>query len=289
VSLEHRIAVGLDGTPASWSALEWAAEHAHRTGRSLELVHVGHLPVLPDLTYDSELGAKILDEALTAVEAGRPQVNAKTNWLPGDPADRLVELSRSFDLVVLGRGRHSVAGRILGGIAESVLRRAHGPVAIVPPHSHATANTVVVGASDTPGGRAAVRFAFEEASQRDAELSVVRSWTTVDWPVASGRVRRIVNVDAWQAEEQARLDETLKPLRAAFPDLKVRTVVTHEPVERVLEREGRIAAAVVMGCRRSDDGVLPRLGAVSSWAVHHFDCPVVIVGHSAAVTNERGK
>jgi hypothetical protein len=35
---------------------------------------------------------------------------------------------------------------------------------------------------------------------------------------------------------------------------------------------------LVLGCRRAPGHVLPRLGPLSSWAAHHFDCPVVIVG-----------
>jgi nucleotide-binding universal stress UspA family protein len=39
MNLENTIVVGLDGSPAAWQAMNWAADESRRTGRSLLLAH----------------------------------------------------------------------------------------------------------------------------------------------------------------------------------------------------------------------------------------------------------
>ena len=279
MSKEHAILVGIDGSRAAWSALDWAGEHAERTGRTLLIVHVGDTYTMPGGVSEQPFGRDLLADAIATVAEKRPQVAVTTRLMPGDPADVLVELSGAADLVAVGRGRSGIAGLVLGSVADRVLRHARCPVAIIPRGARITANTIVVGASDTDGGRAALRFAFEEAMHRSADLVVVRSWLTFDWRISNGPVPRMSDVDAWQDQEEALLDASLEPLRRAFPEVKVRTLITHEPVELALEREAHDAAMLVLGCRRTDEAHLARMGSITSWAAHHFDCPVVVVGH----------
>lgn len=286
MSREHIIAVGVDGSRAAWSALDWAAECAERTGRTLQIVHAGDTYTMPGTVSDQPFGHDLLADAIATVAESRPDVAVTTRLMPGDPGDVLVELSASADLIAVGRGRGGVAGLVLGSVADRVLRHAHCPTAVIPRGVRSGANTIAVGASDTEGGRAALRFAFTEATRRGAELVVVRSWLTFDWRTASEPVPRMANVQAWQEQERALLDELLQPFRAAFPEARLRTVITHEPVELALERETRDAAMLVLGCRRTDDAHLARMGSITSWAAHHFDCPVVVVGHADVETVE---
>jgi nucleotide-binding universal stress UspA family protein len=97
--------------------------------------------------------------------------------------------------------------------------------------------------------------------------------------LSTSAVLAITAQDAWESQERTVLSDCLLPVRRAYPSVRVRTVLTGEPVEIVLGREGQNAAMVIVGCRRADDSRLPRLGPVASRVVRDFDVPVVVVGH----------
>jgi nucleotide-binding universal stress UspA family protein len=278
MAAQHSIVVGLDDSHASWQALDWAADEAQHTGRPLLIAHVEHLD--SDRTpVDAQGGAReLLAAADTRLVQTHPGVSATTVLLAGDPADVLIELSYPADLVVVGRGRRSLPHRLLGSVANKVLAHAGSPTAVVPDERGVASNIVVVGVSDSPGGAAALDFAFAEAARRDAELVAVRSWSTREWRLAAGAALPLSSPELWETQERTVLDDCVRPGRDAFPDVRVRTVLSHDPTEVVLQRESELAAMLVLGCRRSPGHLLPRLGPISSWAAHHFDCPVVVVG-----------
>jgi nucleotide-binding universal stress UspA family protein len=241
--------VGIDGSSASWAALHWAAEHAERTGRRLTIVHVQTPAGAVENPAVEVFDRDLLDEAADSVVRTYPQLGVTTRLLSGDPADRLVRLSASSDVLAIGRGPHGLPALFRGSTADAVLRHAQCPVAVLPGESRVASDTIVVGAFGDDAGRAALRFAFEEAFRRGSDLLAV-----------------------------SRTDQ-LQPLCAAFPEVRARTVLTEEPPELALGREAHIAAMLVLGCRRDEETHLPRLGSLASWAVHRLDSPVVVVGH----------
>lgn len=274
MSAEHRIVVGVDGSPSAENAARWAAELAARSGRSLHLVHV-----VPEVA----VGDAALDAAARTATRDHPDLAVRALQLAGDPAVGLVESAAAADLLVVGRARHGRLPLHLGSVAHRVLSHASCPTAVVPCGPRVSANAVVVAVSDSAGGAEAVRFAFAEAARRAAELVAVRSWSSVQRRLESTAALTITANGMWEAAERTLLDDCLRPHRLAYPAVRVRQVVTGEPIEIVLEREGANAVMVVVGCRRADDSRLPRLGPVASWAAHHFDVPVVVVGHPAKV------
>jgi nucleotide-binding universal stress UspA family protein len=286
---QHSIVVGLDWTRGAWQALDWAAEEAQHTGRPLLIVHVAHLahhtervPVDPDGTAHD-----LLARADTMLADRYPGVATATALLAGEPADVLVELSHPADLVVVGRGHRDLPHRLLGSVANRVLAHAGCPAVVVPDGRGAGANVVVVGVSDSAGGAAALNFAFTEAARRGAEVVAVRSWSMREWRLAASAALPLSSPELWETQERTVLDDCLRPERDAFPAVHVRTVLTTEPVEVALEGESESAAMLVLGCRRAGGHLLPRLGPISSWAAHHFDCPVVVVGTPQAPPPEK--
>lgn len=273
-----RIVVGIDGSQASWRALDWAADECERTGRHLEVVHVGDVVGDPGGADSRPYGRALLDEAIAALTDGHGRLDADTTLRDGEPAAVLLELASDADLVVVGRGRRGIPGVQLGSVTNRVLAHATCPTAVVPPSAAAWTNRIVVGVSDSPGGIAALRFAAGEAVRRAAELVAVRSWSSPEWRLAAAAALPISPPDVWQQLEHSMLDNCLRPVRDGFPELQIRCVVSGAVTEILLEEQAQGAAMLVLGCRRSDDARFPRLGPVSSWAAHHFDCPVVIVG-----------
>lgn len=254
MSVEHTLLVGVDGSPNGWHALDWAARESERTGRGLRVVQV-----------DGEPGTApggVLHDAAAGLAARHPTVDVTTTLLTGDPAGRLVELSRSADLVVVGRGRRGISRLLHGSVANRVLAHAHCPVAVVAPASRELENRIVVGVSGSDSGRAAMRFAVSEAARCGAQVVAVRCWSTRDRWVAADEPVLDSTVDLWEAEERTALEDWLDVARDAFPSVDLRAVLSTTPLEGVLQRESAGAAMLVLGCRRPDD---TRLGPVTAW------------------------
>lgn len=283
-SNEQTIVVGIDGSDAGWRALRWAAEVAEHTNRMLRVVHVGDTEAPTEETVDSRsYGNALLSEAVATLAEDHDHLLVEAELHDGIAAEVLIDISQTAEFVVVGRGRRGLPGVLLGSVAHRVLAHAHCPTAVVGAHNEVTSNRIVVGVSETPGGTAALLFAAAEAVHRDAELVAVRSWSAREWRLAASAALPLTSPDAWESAERTVLDESVSLIRDLYPELKVRTVLSRTPTEIALEQESLGAVMLVLGCRRADDSRLPRLGPIASWAAHHFDCPVVVVGNPVPV------
>jgi nucleotide-binding universal stress UspA family protein len=286
---ESYILVGIDGSDSAWRALEWAADEAARSERSILVAHAGDAsPVGND---PESFGTELLEDAITQLAENYPAVVVRTILVESDPAELLLELASQADMVVLGRGRHSLPLLRLGSVTDKVLAEARCPTVVLDGAQPKPSNTIVVGTSDSAGGMAALRFACDEAQRRGANVVAVRSWVAREYRLAASAALPITFPDIWERAERAVAEHCVAAVQDEYPSVSIHTVVTGAPVEIALEGEARDAAMLVLGCRRGDDGILPRLGPVASWAVHHCACPVVVVGHpahrmSSAATNE---
>jgi len=134
-----RIVVGVDGSPSSAAALDWAAHQAELTGSHLELVGAWEWPTTygapiafpPD--YDPAADVRrVLEEAVTKMRVGHPGVDARLTVLEGHPAPVLVSASRGATLLVVGcRGHGEFAGMLLGSVSEHCVTNAHCPVLVL--------------------------------------------------------------------------------------------------------------------------------------------------------------
>jgi len=138
----REILVGIDGSPSSVRALEYAATRAELTGEPVLAVHA-----YPGLTYgDGGLGALALDidttevdraerlaaELVAGVVVDHPDVTVRSTATMGRAARVLGRLSEDASLVVVGsRGRTPVQELLLGSVSQEVLHRATCPVVVV--------------------------------------------------------------------------------------------------------------------------------------------------------------
>jgi nucleotide-binding universal stress UspA family protein len=136
---------------------------------------------------------------------------------------------------------------------------------------------IVVGVDDSPGGRAALAWALQEAELRQAELEVVHVWAL---PLAEGW-----NTE-WQADEawyRERASEFLATVIAEGVTGRVSAVTpTPVPLECEGPAFGLLARAegadlLVVGSRGRGGFTGLLLGSVSTQCVHHATCPVVVV------------
>ena len=134
----HRTVGGVDGSPASLAALDWAAAMAESTGSTVVAIATWEWPrgfgqtVLIPSDYDPAADAEaMVRAAVDGVRTRHPDVEFVPMAVEGRAADVLVEASRGADLLAVGsRGHSEVAGLFLGSVSESCASRAHSPVLV---------------------------------------------------------------------------------------------------------------------------------------------------------------
>jgi nucleotide-binding universal stress UspA family protein len=187
------VTVGVDGTPGSRAALDWAVQEALVHGRHLVLYHCWQPPILvaaamagafpPVSSYQDTYAATrvTLDETMSRLRDRHPTLRATGALLEGPTGPRLTAHVRHDDLLILGRGtRHRIAARVLGSTVEYALRHARGTVVVVPPAAENGETGPFAGhvvAAIEPGATAGAIMgtAFMEAAAHGWPLAVVHA------------------------------------------------------------------------------------------------------------------
>lgn len=125
-SFDGAIVVGVNGSPASERALDFAFDTAARGGADLVVVRAGPSAAAD---ADDEPPADLAD--LVATRENKYHVEARTVTSPDDPVATLLAESRRASLLVVGaRGRQRYGG-LLGSVAQTVLHHSHASVILV--------------------------------------------------------------------------------------------------------------------------------------------------------------
>jgi nucleotide-binding universal stress UspA family protein len=143
--MRDEIVVGLDDSPSSEAALNWAAEQARSVGAVLRAVHVLDWPYgsagspapvnVKDLSREELQNA--YRQAITAVfDAISPRPDWILQFASGDSGPVLVRESRHARLLVVGTREHVGLGRpVSGSVSHYCLSHAVCPVVAVPAHA----------------------------------------------------------------------------------------------------------------------------------------------------------
>lgn len=134
------IVVGVDGSPASETALTWAMREAAIWGARLVVAHTWDYPYREVGTAGVKCDAQHL--LASAADVARRELAAdgvEEKLVHGSSATALIEASVGADLLVVGtRGRGPVRSLLLGSTSSYVMQHARCPVAIV--HAGTTAS-----------------------------------------------------------------------------------------------------------------------------------------------------
>jgi len=259
------VAVGVDGSPSSDAALDWAAGEARLRGLPMRIVHADR-----GGPGSAARGRELLEAAAARAAGQVPDVT--TGRAAASPAEAVLAGSRGAALVVVGvRGVHGERHPRLGTVVSTLVRRAGCPVAVTrEPENTAPGRRVVVAIDPVTGSPGALGFALEEAALRQLPL-VVLTVDTDDTVDSGGTGRQAPGVGRAQAAVESALTAC-----AARPQVPVTPVVEQARSPALaLVGHGRDAALLVVGARRRDD---PHLGAsVSGAALLHAPCTVVAV------------
>lgn len=301
------IVVGVDGSPPSTLAIEWAARDAEMRNIPLKLVHlvapvvstVGPWPELPPpadyLRFQETQAHQIIEEAhKVAVEATSKshasQIECEVRHAP--ILSTLVELSKQAEMIVVGsRGQGAMARALLGSVSSGLVRHAHCPVAVIHDEdAHAARSPhapVVVGIDGSPESELATEIAFDEASRRGVELVALQAWSDTG-PLNFAPGHAPIEWANIQAREEQLLAERLSGWRERYPDVVVRkAVVSDRPAPRLLE-QAETAQLVVVGSRGRGGFPGMLLGSVSRTVVNSARIPVIVARMHSSMGGESG-
>jgi nucleotide-binding universal stress UspA family protein len=140
------IAVGVDGSPQSWSAVSWALEEAVAHGDEVLLVHAWEFPAILTISYGGptlpvfgrgdvqRLSAQLLEKTADEARREAPALRIRTQLVEGHPASALSEAASGARLLVIGsRGLGGFRGMLMGSVSAACAHHARCPTVIVPP------------------------------------------------------------------------------------------------------------------------------------------------------------
>ena len=141
-NVDGPVVVGADGSPLSEAAIGWAFEEAAirkaplvalytwHDGDSAGLFQDGNVAFQGESLQDS--GRRLLAQRLAGWQEKYPDVQVERRVEHDKPRDRLLEVSRTAQLVVVGsRGRGGFTGLVLGSTSQGLLHHAACPVMVV--------------------------------------------------------------------------------------------------------------------------------------------------------------
>jgi nucleotide-binding universal stress UspA family protein len=282
-----RIAVGIDGSPQSGSALEWAVARARLGGEELELVNAyslahafdfyGYTAVGQPVDWFIEYSTQVLEAAKNRVRELAPELTCTLTSTMGPTASVLATVSESADTVVVGRrGLGNAASAVLGSVSNRLAIEARCPVVVVGESELPTTGPIVVGVDGSEFGTHALRYAISEAAVRQSSVRAVTAYTVLHDafrtdPELTARMRAEVTAEAEETITRA-LGEVQPPESVGVD----RVAVEGRPAEAILAH-AEDAQLVVVGTHGK--GLVRRvlLGSVSRQVLNDSERPVAVV------------
>ncbi|ANS70131.1 hypothetical protein SLINC_7907 [Streptomyces lincolnensis] len=287
--MELPLVVGVDGSPASDLAVDWAVHEAARHGVPLRLVYAslweryeGALPADDDGPPSGRTAAEnILTAATERARRRDPDVKVSAEVVPEEAVPALLrEGNNAFALVTGSRGRGDLTGLLLGSVSLALAGRAHCPVVVVrgdkadPAGPH---ERILLGVDDPASAGEAVRFAFREAEARGCVLDAVRAWRRPAHGTPEHLLMAGEPAHHLRDRASALLDTALRDAEADHPTVRVRRATVEGPAHKVLWHRSAAADLLVIGARRRTGHFGLQLGRVGHALLHHAACPVVVV------------
>lgn len=283
--MPHPVVAGIDGSPESLAAGEWAAQEAGLRGLPLHLVHAAAAPAsdtadLPVAFLWQHRGEEVLRHAEAALAARHPQVTASEVRITDSAAAALYSASPAAGLLVVGaRGEGGFDGLAVGSTALEAASSAPCPVVVVPgsPAAVHQEAEVAVGVGAGPVEESLLDFAFASARLRGARLRVVHAWALPGVPLSAAPLVPEEDRGAWEDEEVQRLSDVLRGFTDRYPEVPVLPdVVLLHPAQALVHASER-AALLVLGRLSGPRADERRLGPVAHAVLHHARCPVAVV------------
>ena len=285
------ILVGVDGSPESLGAVDWAVARAARDGWRVHILCAYSLPSFTTASLDGGYAAlddtavrsgaqAVVDEAVA--RAQDKDVTVTGSLETGDPAGVLVDLSGEAALAVVGtRGGGGFADRLLGTVSSALPAHAHCPTVVVPRHTEGAEYTpvrrIVVGVDGSESARKALRWAVHEAEAWEAELTAIAAVPMASGAGALAWLPAAVDREQVLADVRSGLDRAVADAVEGHPAVVVRRHALDGNAAELMAEFSTAVDLVVVGSRGRGgfSGLL--LGSVSQGVLSHASCPVMVV------------
>ncbi|MFF3765009.1 universal stress protein [Streptomyces sp. NPDC001922] len=289
--MTRAIVTGVDGSPESLAAAEWAAREAALRALPLRIVHAWiwqdrDAPIVQDREAQGRSAHAVLREAETRVATAYPDTQVTAELVPDTAVAALLSEAERANMLVLGsRGHGAIAGFLLGSYGQQIIAASACPVVSVRAPERDSGATqgaeVVVGQQgDREDSDHVLRFAFEAAAARGATLRAVRAWSLPPvFAYSPGSMRLADEAGGLEPFERQALEQAVKPWREKHPDVTVIPHVELGSAGQVLLSAATRAQLLVLGRRVRRSPVGGRIGSAAHAALHHAPCPVAVVPH----------
>ena len=167
---------GLDGSPESRTAAEWAAREAKVRGLPLKVVHVWE-PVPEPMAEAPVLGGetqqhwseRIPRETARGLEERHPGIEVIAEQRTGQAAEALTAAAADAELLVLGsRGLGGLAGFLVGSVGRSVIAHTETPVVVGAPYDYGVEGAKHALLAGDPGYEQAMEAALKRRPRQPA-------------------------------------------------------------------------------------------------------------------------
>ncbi|WP_405734469.1 universal stress protein [Streptomyces sp. NBC_01537] len=298
--MSRTVVAGLDGSPESLAAAEWAAREAERREIPLRLVHAWDWQPLPYAPVDGtephrHWAERVPREATQKLRLHHPGLEIDTEQVKEQPIDALLAAAADAELLVLGsRGLSGIGGFLVGSVALSVLAHATRPVVLVRageqeqdehlrdasgrPSTGSPYRDVLLGLDLTRPSDAVIEFAFDAARRRATGLRVIHGWNLPPYYGYGAAIDPGLSAELAEQETSA-LTEALRPWREKYPAVHV---TAHAAVGRAADHlvdAAADASLVVVGRRNRGVPIGAHIGPVTHAVLHHAAAPVAVVPH----------
>lgn len=281
--MPRTITAGLDGSPRSLTAADWAAGEALLRGVPLRLVHAGPR---------SRRADDMLRDARTAIARRHPGLDVGADRVDGDPVPVLLGAAGEDGLLVLGsRGTGGAAGFPAGSVALAALAGSRSPVVLVrgglrpedgsrpPGAAAAPPRDVVLGLDSAAPDDSVIGFALDAASRRAARLRVVHGRRS-DLPFHEDGGDPDAELHAELTGDTHRAaSAVLAPWREKFPGVEVTEQAVIGRAGSHLVEASHDASLLVVGRRRRRTPLTAAIGPVAQTVLQHATAPVAVVPH----------
>ncbi|MDX6365698.1 MAG: hypothetical protein QOK30_774 [Nocardioidaceae bacterium] len=281
--MRNVIAVGVCASSASRVAVRWAMRRAALTGATVVLLHVvDDQSPAPEVSEDpggrerrSLEARRFLVHEVRFARSVAPGTTVLSQLLWGSVMWELSAASVGADLIVVGTHKTGfIHGTVYGSTSLQLAAAAACPLVVVPTGVTAQPRGVVVGADESPAGRAALAVAVAEAAAAREHLVIVRVWSASESADAGAHDARD---EIGRGAASRLLTSFADSARAECPGLTVHVRGIQGASARALVDASPMARLLVLGSSRARGPGRPVLGAVCHDALINIVSPTMIV------------
>jgi nucleotide-binding universal stress UspA family protein len=280
------IVVGVDASPESAAALDWARAFASSDDR-LVVVHAWRAPTVTEFDGYAQFDPAEIERDAKGLLAKLLEKIGDRRVVPttreGHAGQAIVREGDDADLIVVGHRGDSRVSMMLGSTANYVLHHTERPVVVVRGDHRESIRDVVVGVDDDDGlelagpaspSMCALRWAYSIPGVK--EIRVVHSWSLPTLAAASG-VGRSAHVHPMDDAADEVVQRAIAAAGPAPVGVKVIPAVRRGAPSYALIKESETADLVVVGTRGRGGFAELLLGSTPAAVAAHSHAPVVVV------------